>query len=48
METPGYQPYQMFQMTWENDRPDVAIASLDFISRRTGTKPYLFAITVEP
>jgi len=38
----------MFEMTWENERPDVAIESLDFISRKTGTAPILFAITAEP
>jgi hypothetical protein len=37
-----------FAMTWENERPDVAIESLDFISRRTGTAPTLNAITAEP
>ncbi len=37
-----------FAMTWENERPDVAIESLDFISRRTGTGPTLNAITAEP
>ena len=39
---------QLFEMTWENEHPDVMIESLDFISRRTGTTPVLFAITVEP
>ena len=36
------------EMTWENERPDVAIESLDFISRKIGTVPILFAITAEP
>ena len=39
---------RLFETTWENERPDVAIESFDFISRRTGTAPILFAITAEP
>ena len=39
---------QIFETTWENERPDVAIASLDYVSRKTGMQPSLFAITVEP
>jgi hypothetical protein len=35
------------ETTWESERPDVAIESLDFISRRTGLMPSPFAITVE-
>ena len=37
-----------FQTTWENERPDVMIESLDFISRRAGAAPFLVALTVEP
>jgi tetratricopeptide (TPR) repeat protein len=37
-----------FETTWENERPDVAIESIDFVSRRTATLPTLMAITVEP
>ena len=39
---------RLFETAWENERPDVAIESLDFISRKTGTAPILFAITAEP
>ena len=47
-DTPTKTRIQLFEMTWENERPDVAIESLDFISRKTGTAPILFAITAEP
>ncbi len=39
---------RLFATAWENERPDVAIESLDFVSRRAGTSPWLLAITVEP
>ena len=47
-EAPESKAMRLFEMTWENERPDVMIESLDFISRKTGTEPILFAITVEP
>ena len=47
-ETPAKSRHQLFETTWENERPDVAIESLDFISRRAGTTLILFAITAEP
>ena len=47
-EATGFESMQLFEMTWENERPDVMIESLDFISRKTGTEQILFAITVEP
>ena len=39
---------RLFETAWENERPDVAIESLDFISRKAGSGPILFAITAEP
>ena len=45
---PDKAPIRIFETTCENDRPDVEIETLDFISRRTGTAPILFAITAEP
>jgi tetratricopeptide (TPR) repeat protein len=47
-DTPLKTRIRLFETTWENERPDVAIESLDFISRKAGTAPILFAITVEP
>ena len=47
-ELPDKNRVRLFETAWENERPDVAIASVDLISRKTGTAPFLFAITVEP
>lgn len=47
-EKPGFGHFRLFEMAWENERPDVAIESIDLISRKTATGPTLFAITVEP
>jgi len=37
-----------YKRTWENPRPNVSIASIDFISNKTGAAPFLIAITAEP
>jgi len=47
-DTPAKTRIRLFETTWENERPDVAIESLDFISYGVGTSPVLFAITAEP
>lgn len=47
-DTPLKTRIRLFETTWENERPDVTIDSLDFISRRAVTGPVLFAITAEP
>ena len=47
-DTPAKTRIRLFETTWENERPDVAIESLDFISRKSGNVPVLVAITVEP
>jgi WD40 repeat protein len=47
-DTPDKLRIRVFETTWENERPDVAIESLDLISGKDRTTPILFAITVEP
>jgi hypothetical protein len=37
-----------FEQTWDNQRPEVEIATLDFVSTRSWTSPVLLAITAEP
>jgi hypothetical protein len=39
---------QLFRTQWKNPRPEVMIASLDFISYSNKVVPFLFAITAEP
>jgi hypothetical protein len=45
---------RLFKTTWKNPRPDVEIASIDFLSRRNASPgraaaaPFLVAITAEP
>jgi WD40 repeat protein/tRNA A-37 threonylcarbamoyl transferase component Bud32 len=47
-DSPFKSRIRLFETTWENDRPGVDIVALDFLSKRTGTAPILFAVTVEP
>ena len=39
---------RVFEQTWENPRPQVEIATLDFVSKLTECAPFLIAITAEP
>lgn len=39
---------RLLRWTWENPRPEVEIAGLDFVSTMTHAAPFLVAITVEP
>jgi hypothetical protein len=39
---------RIFEQTWENPRPEVQIATLDFVSKLTKCAPFLIAITAEP
>jgi WD40 repeat protein len=39
---------RIFEQTWENPRPEVEIATLDFVSKLTKCHPVLIAITAEP
>ena len=38
---------RLYQSTWENPRPDVAIAAIDLISAQAASAPFVLAITVE-
>jgi eukaryotic-like serine/threonine-protein kinase len=38
---------RLFKTTWSNPRPDLAIETIDFVSKRAGVGPFLVAITVE-
>lgn len=38
----------LFKYTWENPRPEVEVAALDFFSTMTTASPFLIALTVEP
>ncbi len=38
---------RIFKSTWENQRPEVAVTSVDFISRHPDAGPFLVAITAE-
>jgi hypothetical protein len=38
---------RLYKTTWENPHPEVPIASIDFVSARVGSAPFLLAITVE-
>jgi hypothetical protein len=38
---------RLYQLTWTNPRPEVAIQSFDFISTMTKSAPFLIAVTVE-
>jgi hypothetical protein len=46
--TPHNRPVRLFKRTWENQRPDAAIASFDFLSTMTDGAPFLIAVSVEP
>lgn len=37
----------LLHLVWDNPRPEVALASLDFISARSACAPFLIALTVE-
>jgi WD40 repeat protein/serine/threonine protein kinase len=39
--------HRVYMSTWENPRPDVVIASLDFASKMTRCGPFLIAVTTE-
>jgi WD40 repeat protein/tRNA A-37 threonylcarbamoyl transferase component Bud32/tetratricopeptide (TPR) repeat protein len=39
---------RFYKRTWNNPRPEVSIASLDFVSHNAGAAPFLIAITTEP
>ncbi len=43
----GQDGHRVYMTTWQNPRPDVEIASLDFISKLTKCGPFLIAITAE-
>ncbi len=43
-----YPVLHLYRTTWTHPSPDVPISSLDFVSRRTGSAPFLVAVTVEP
>lgn len=38
---------RIFKSTWKNQRPDVAVTSVDFICGQPDAKPFLVAITAE-
>jgi WD40 repeat protein/tRNA A-37 threonylcarbamoyl transferase component Bud32 len=38
---------RLYKSVWENPRPDVPVASIDFISTMTACHPFLIAITAE-
>jgi WD40 repeat protein/serine/threonine protein kinase len=44
----GKDGHRVYMSTWENPRPDMEIASLDFVSKLTKCGPFLIAITAEP
>ena len=39
---------RLFRTTWENSRPELRIAGIDFLAGNTGSAPFLLAITAEP
>ena len=39
---------RLFHFTWPNPRPDVEVASIDFVSAMAQSAPFLIALTVEP
>jgi WD40 repeat protein len=43
----GSAGHRVYTSTWENPRPDVEIASLDFASKMTRCGPFLIAVTTE-
>jgi hypothetical protein len=43
----GKDGHRIYMTTWQNPRPSVEIASLDFISKLTKCGPFLIAITTE-
>jgi tetratricopeptide (TPR) repeat protein len=43
----GWTP-RLYETTYENPRPEVAVKSIDFVSNLTKSAPFLVAITVEP
>jgi eukaryotic-like serine/threonine-protein kinase len=40
--------FRLYRSVWENPRPDVPIATIDFVSMRTACHPFLIAITADP
>ena len=44
---PRYGRIRIFEQTWTNPRPDVQIATLDFVSKMTKCAPFLIAVTAE-
>jgi hypothetical protein len=45
---PGGVTLQLCRLTWDNPRPDVAIETIDFVSKMTQAAPFLLAVTAEP
>jgi len=39
---------QLFQTTWENPSPDIAVESIEYVSAMNDPVPFLIAITTEP
>jgi thiol-disulfide isomerase/thioredoxin len=39
---------RLYTRTWENPRPDIEVASIEFVSTMTRCAPFLVAITIEP
>ena len=46
-ETESGQEARLFRLSWENPRPDLQIAWLDFISHNTKAAPFLIAVTAD-
>jgi hypothetical protein len=38
---------RLYLSTWDSPRPDIAVETLDYVSARTSSAPFLIAITVE-
>ena len=46
---PGADTYaQLFQSTWENPFPEVAVETIDYLCAKTEAIPFLIAVTAEP
>jgi hypothetical protein len=41
-------PVRLFLKSWQNPRPAVPIATIDFATEWTGAAPFLVGLTVEP
>jgi hypothetical protein len=39
--------FRLYKSSWDNPRPEVEVATLDFVSAMTDCHPFLIAITVE-